>query len=116
MLSVGAVRDRELVADDASEADLLALLNVGTPATAIVGVIGGQGSLLGRGNQPLSARVLRRVGIENLMIVASMEKLMALRPSVLHVETGDRDLDRALSGFRAVRVAPHRSLLLEVTS
>jgi predicted polyphosphate/ATP-dependent NAD kinase len=114
-LAVGVVRDQELVTDDATETDLLSLLDADTPATVIVGVIGGQGSLLGRGNLPLSPSVLRRVGIDNLMIVASLDKLAALRPPCLHVDTGDRDLDHALSGFRPVRVAPHRTVLLEVT-
>jgi predicted polyphosphate/ATP-dependent NAD kinase len=114
-LSVGVVCDRELIADDVTEADLLALLATGAPATVIVGVIGGQGSLLGRGNQPLSPPVLRRVGTENMTIVASLDKLTALRPPRLHVDTGDPALDRALSGYRSVRVAPRRTLLLEVT-
>ena len=42
----------------------------------ILGVVGGQGSLLGRGNQQLSPRVLRR--IKELTIVAAADKLVQL--------------------------------------
>ena len=65
------------------------------PATVVVGVVGGQGALLGRGNQQLSPAVLRRVGTENIEVIAGLHKLLALEPAVLHVDTGDPELDRA---------------------
>ena len=62
LLGVDVVRDGRLVARDLGEAELLELL-ADEPATLVVGVVGGQGSLFGRGNQQLSPAVLRRVGV-----------------------------------------------------
>jgi predicted polyphosphate/ATP-dependent NAD kinase len=74
----------------------------GRQARIVVTVIGGQGFIFGRGNQPLSPRVIRAVGLDNLVIVASAGKLAALPGSRLLVDTGDDELDRALAGYRAV--------------
>lgn len=115
-LSVAAIRDRRLVGEDLNEEELLNLLDETPDATVFVGVIGGQGSLFGRGNQQLSPRVLRRAGLENVVILASLEKLLALSPHEVHVDTGDSDLDRELEGYLPVRVAPRRSVLFAVTT
>jgi predicted polyphosphate/ATP-dependent NAD kinase len=65
-------------------------------------VIGGQGVVLGRGNQQISARILQRVGIEALHFVATPKKLQALAGRALVVDSGDDELDRRLAGFRKV--------------
>ena len=66
----------------------------------IVSPIGAQGFILGRGSQQISAKVLRRVGEENLIIVSTPHKLAEL-PELL-VDTGDPDLDKSLAGKRMV--------------
>ena len=78
-------------------------------------MIGGQGFLLGRGNQQISARVLLRVGVDNLVIVAGADKVAALDPPVLHVDLGDGERENLLDGYRRVRVAPDRSMVLRVS-
>ena len=80
LLGVDAVRDRRLVGADLGEAGLLALLEGGGPATIVVGVTGGQGFLFGRGNQAISAEVIRRVGRDSITVLAGAEKLAALDP------------------------------------
>jgi predicted polyphosphate/ATP-dependent NAD kinase len=65
----------------------------------VVSVIGGQGFLLGRGNQQLSARVLRALGDEPLVVVAPEHKLLELGGRPLLVDTGDAAVDRGLAGF-----------------
>ena len=86
------------------------------PATVVVGVVGGQGALLGRGNQQLSPAVLRRVGTENIEVIAGLHKLLELDPAVLHVDTGDPELDELLCGYRRVHVAPRRTLVYRVAA
>jgi predicted polyphosphate/ATP-dependent NAD kinase len=115
LLGVDVVDGRRLVQVDTNERQLLELLD-GRDARLVVGVVGGQGYLFGRGNQQLSPEVIRRVGLENLVVVAGLDKLLALDPPTLRVDTGDRELDAELSGFRHVRVAPNRTLVLNVST
>ena len=115
LLGVDVVRAGRLVAADASEQQLLELL-ADEPATLVVGVVGGQGALVGRGNQQLSPAVIRRIGAENVEIVAGLHKLLALDPPVLHVDTGDPALDEELCGYRRVHVAPGRTLVSKVAA
>ena len=114
LLGVDAVRHGELVGRDLGEAALLALLEDG-PATVIAGVVGGQGCLFGRGNQQISAEVLRRVGLPNLVVIASVHKLHSLSPAVLRVDTGDESVDRELAGYVRVRVAPRKDVVMKVS-
>lgn len=113
LLGVDAVRGRRLVGQDLCEADILSLLDEG-PASVVVGIVGGQGFLFGRGNQPLGARVLARVGRDAIIIVAGLEKLTALEPPRLLIDTGDAELDRLLSGWIRVAVAPGRTALMRI--
>jgi len=115
LLGVDAVASGRLVGADLNEAQLLELLD-GRPATLVVAVVGGQGYVFGRGNQQLSPEVIRRVGLDNVEIVASLDKVLALDPPGLRVDTGDPALDAELAGYRAVRVAPNRSLVLKVST
>jgi predicted polyphosphate/ATP-dependent NAD kinase len=115
LLGIDAVEDGELVGRDLDESRLLALLD-GRDARLVLGVVGGQGYVLGRGNQQLSPAVIRAIGLDRIEIVASLEKLVALDPTLLRVDTGDPALDRELSGYRRVRVAPARSVVLEMAA
>jgi predicted polyphosphate/ATP-dependent NAD kinase len=115
ILGVDAVRAGRLLGSDLGEPELLELVG-DEPVTLLIGVVGGQGALLGRGNQQLSPAVLRRIGTENIEIVAGLRKLLALDPPLLHVDTGDPELDRALCGYRRVHVAPRRTLVCRVTT
>jgi predicted polyphosphate/ATP-dependent NAD kinase len=63
---------------------------------------GGQGFLLGRGNQQLSPTLLRQAGRDQLLVVAPAAKLAGLRGSPLRVDTGDPALDATLAGPIAV--------------
>lgn len=115
LMGVDVALDRRLLAADVSEAQLLRLLDR-APATAILGITGGQGFLLGRGNQQLSPAVLRRVGRDNIMVVAGAQKLALLDPACLHVDTGEPALDAALAGYIAVHTAPGRTAMLRIAA
>jgi len=101
LLGVDVVQNKRLVAKDVTEKQLLDLTD-GKDAKIVVTVIGGQGHIFGRGNQQISPRIIRRVGRENIIIVASKEKLAALRGKPLLVDTGDEALNEALSGYLRV--------------
>jgi predicted polyphosphate/ATP-dependent NAD kinase len=102
LLGVDVVRDGQMLALDVGERQLLDLLEAHHRARIIVTPIGGQGYLFGRGNQQISGRVVRAVGIENVVVVATPAKLASLGGRPLLVDTDDEELNRALAGFAAV--------------
>lgn len=115
LLGLDAVRDGALVGRDLSEAEALALAG-GGPIGVIVGVIGGQGFVFGRGNQQIGPEAIRRAGRDGLVIAASVGKLAALPEPRLLVDTGDPILDAALAGHVRVRTGPRQSMLMRLAS
>jgi predicted polyphosphate/ATP-dependent NAD kinase len=101
----------ELVATDANEAELLAILQECQRVKIIVTPIGGQGYIFGRGNQQLSPAVIRAVidadekadkpsqPWERILVIATREKLNTLGSKPLLVDTGDPGLDERLNGY-----------------
>ncbi|WP_221073969.1 ATP-NAD kinase family protein [Agarivorans aestuarii] len=97
LLGVDLVKDHQIVQEDLTEAELInRISNVQTKL--LITPIGGQGHLFGRGNQQLSPAVIRKLGRENIVVVASKTKLKSLHGRPLIVDTGDTDLDKYLSG------------------
>ncbi|MDX1696220.1 MAG: ATP-NAD kinase family protein [Ketobacteraceae bacterium] len=101
LLGVDLVKDQALVASDVSEQELLEATR-GVPARIVVTLIGGQGHILGRGNHQISPRVLRQVGPENLIVIATKSKLEALQGRPLLVDTYDEALNESLAGLTEV--------------
>lgn len=101
LLGVDVVKGRKLIAGDANEQTLLHLMRE-SQAKMVLTPIGGQGYILGRGNQQLSPQVVRKVGKENLIVIAALSKIIALSGHTLLVDTGDSTLDQELSGYMRV--------------
>ena len=114
LLGVDAILAGELVGEDLSEAGLLELLDTHRDVELIISPIGAQGFVLGRGNQQLSPAVLKRIGREAIMVVATPAKLA--RTPVLRFDTGDAALDAELAGdgFLPVVTGYHERRLAEV--
>lgn len=74
--------------------------------------IGGQGMLLGRGTQMLRPESLRKVGWENLFVVAPPEKLVGLR--ALHVDSGDPAFDATAPRHQRVIVGWNETRMVRV--
>ncbi|MFC1499778.1 ATP-NAD kinase family protein [Candidatus Zixiibacteriota bacterium] len=101
LIGVDVVCGGSLTAADANESDILELIR-GRKSKIIVTPIGGQGCIFGRGNQQISPEVIRTVGRENIIIVATPGKLHSLTARPLWVDTGDVDVDRVLHGHYRV--------------
>jgi len=97
LLGVDAVIDRDLAGSDLNERAILALLDRHPRAVIVVTPLGGNGFIFGRGNKQFTPAVLRRVGIDNIVVIAYREKLLGFRS--LHVDSGDPELDDALAGY-----------------
>lgn len=115
LLGTDLLRGRQLVARDANERTILELAG-SHPLKIIVGVIGGQGYVFGRGNQELSPAVIRRAGRDAITILASEQKLLALEDKRLLVDTGDRALDNELAGYWRVMVGPQEDMVIKVAA
>jgi predicted polyphosphate/ATP-dependent NAD kinase len=92
LLGVDLFCNKKMVANDVNEKKILEAID-GKPAQIIVTPIGGQGFIFGRGNQQISPEVIRRVGLDNVIVVATEGKLRNLKR--LRVDTGDANLDAA---------------------
>ncbi|CBL46605.1 ATP-NAD/AcoX kinase [gamma proteobacterium HdN1] len=103
LLGVDLLEGDTCIGNDLTEAQLFEQVQ-GRKFKIIVTAIGGQGHILGRGNQQISPRILREAGRENLWVIATRAKLEALEGRPLQLDTGDAALDRALSGYIRVVV------------
>lgn len=105
LLGVDVLKNGEIVASDIDEQTLRDLLLPGVEAKILISPIGAQGFILGRGNQQISARVVRKAGPGSIIVVATPHKLRAT--PILYVDSGDPALDAAfgetvlvVSGYR----------------
>ncbi|WOI39002.1 ATP-NAD kinase family protein [Alteromonas sp. CI.11.F.A3] len=97
LLGVDVVQDKALVASDVTASELLSLTQ-GKPTQVVLTVIGGQGHILGRGNQQLSPDFIRAIGKQNMRVVATKQKLQSLENKPLRLDSGDAELDASLQG------------------
>ena len=114
LLGIDVVSNGELLAADVSENQIMAWVEGAPLAKIVVTAIGGQGHVFGRGNQQLSARVIRRVGVRNVEIVATKSKLVRLERRPLLADTGDVALDEAMAGMKSVLVGYDDWVLYQV--
>jgi predicted polyphosphate/ATP-dependent NAD kinase len=96
MLGVDLIKDEKLIASDVNEKAILEYIQNEKSVKIIVSPIGAQGFVFGRGNQQISSQVIRKVGKDNIIIIATPQKLE--NTPFLLVDTGDDELDAELSG------------------
>ena len=113
LLGVDVICNQELIASDVDEKTILKLIE-NHPAKIVVTIIGGQGHIFGRGNQQLSAEVIRQVGRDNILIVATGEKLQSLDKRPMISDTGDVVLDEQLSGLYSVVTGYQQKMLYKL--
>ncbi|RLC23895.1 MAG: ATP-NAD kinase [Deltaproteobacteria bacterium] len=115
LLGVDAVYDRRLAGTDLNESRLLEMIR-GRKAKIVVSIIGRQGYIFGRGNQQISARVIKGVGGENIIVIATMEKILTLGGDPLLVDTGEIEVDQMLTGYATVVTGLGEKTVLKVES
>lgn len=113
LLGVDVVLDGELLATDVTAGQLIEHLR-DREATLVLTLIGGQGHIFGRGNQQLNPEVLRCIGRQNFMLVATKTKLQALQHKPLIADTGDIALDAQLAGLIPVITGFHDQVLYPI--
>jgi predicted polyphosphate/ATP-dependent NAD kinase len=110
LLGVDVIEDGQVIANDVTAQQLLELCG-DHAAQLIITLIGGQGHVLGRGNQQLSPELIKHLGLGNIHIVATKTKLKALAGRPLLVDSGDPQLDQDLAGLVPVICGFHDVVL-----
>jgi len=115
LIGVDVILNGKMVGTDVNESQLLEFL-LQREAKIIITPIGGQGFLFGRGNQQLSPDVIRKVGRDNIMVVATPDKIHSLRGRPFLVDTGDPAVDELLCGYMKVITGFREQIVYKVSA
>ncbi|MGH1440439.1 MAG: ATP-NAD kinase family protein [Cellvibrionaceae bacterium] len=101
LLGVDIILGRELIESDLSAVELLDTLATYPyhPVQLIMTATGGQGHVIGRGNQQLSSTLLKKIGKDHILLLLTPNKLAALNGRPLLMDSGDAELDRQWQGW-----------------
>ncbi len=110
LLGVDLIENGQLIGSDLTAQQLLEMTE-GINTRLVITVIGGQGHIIGRGNQQLSVELLKRLGRENMIVVATKSKIKQLEGRPLIVDSGDAALNHQLSGLIRI-VTGYRDAIL----
>ena len=113
LLGIDIVKNKKLIKGDCNEGDILAIIG-DSKAVLIITPTGGQGYLLGRGNQQLSPEVLKKIKKENIIVISTDSKLIQLQGKPLLIYTGDAETDTELIGYYKVRTGYGMSRMQKV--
>lgn len=98
VLGVDIYKDGKVILD-VDEEKILKEVSNWQSTWIVVSPIGHQGIILGRGNQQISPNIMKRVGKQRTIVVATKSKLQNLEEKILRVDTGDSEADSMLRGY-----------------
>lgn len=114
LLGVDVWYQGEVLLHDAHEKQIYELIQSYDQVKIMLSVIGGQGIVLGRGNQQISARIIEQVSIESLQFISTQTKLLALNGRALTVDSGSDSLNQRLAGFHKIICGYEDFVLYEI--
>jgi len=113
VLGVDIYRNKSVI-KDVNEKRILNEIKDWKNVWIVLSPIGRQGMLLGRGNQQISPEILRKVGKERIIVVATKSKIQGIEGGVLRVDTGDAQVDAMLRGYIKVAIDYREWRLMQV--
>lgn len=117
LLGIDSVYNFKNIGKDLNEEGILNLLKKHSKVKIILSPIGAQGFILGRGNLQLSPAVIKKIGLDNIIVISTPSKIVST--PVIRVDTGDKKLDQefmeneyimVVVGYRLSRVVKLQSL------
>jgi predicted polyphosphate/ATP-dependent NAD kinase len=115
LLGVDVIQNNQLLASDVTASELLSLAT-NQNCKLVLTLIGGQGHIIGRGNQQLSAEFLSLLGKDNMLLIATKSKISNLSGRPLIVDSGDINLDKQLSGLISIITGYHDQVLYPIAN
>jgi predicted polyphosphate/ATP-dependent NAD kinase len=98
VLGVDLYRDGKLL-PDMNEEGILREVKDWKNSWILVSPIGHQRIIFGRGNQQISPEIIRLVGKEHVIVLATKSKIQNMEEKVLRVDTGNAEIDNMLKGY-----------------
>jgi len=112
LLGIDAIFKGQLIGTDLNEKGLLGLIKKYDKIKIIVTPIGGNGFIFGRASKQFTPEVLKLIGKENIVVVATEDKTSRLE--CLRVDTGDAETDNNLKGHCKVITGYKTETIIEV--
>jgi len=98
VLGVDVYKNGKIILD-VNEQRILAEVEDWENTWIILSPIGRQGIIFGRGNQQISPAIIKRVGKQRIIVVATKGKLQSVEGGVLRVDIGDSEADNIFKGY-----------------
>lgn len=114
LLGVDIIKNKSIVKMDCNEKDILNVLG-NNEGKLIITPTGGQGYLLGRGNQQISPKVLEKITKESIIIISPNTKIIQLHGNPLLIYTGDENIDKSLQGYYKIKVGYGMDIMYKVS-
>jgi len=102
LLGIDAIYNKKNIGKDLNEKKILKLLEKYQKVKLILSPIGAQGFILGRGNLQLSPKVIKKIGLDNIIVISTPSKLA--NTPVIRVDTGDKKLDKEFAELEYIMV------------
>lgn len=115
LIGVDIIFNKKLIANDLSEKQILEYISH-NESKLIITPTGGQGYLLGRGNQQISDKVVKVIGKKNIMVVATKDKIANLKGEPLLVDTGSKETNEILKGYTKVITGYMERVMYKINS
>jgi predicted polyphosphate/ATP-dependent NAD kinase len=112
LLGIDAIFNGQLIGTDLNEKGMLALIKKYDKIKIIVTPIGGNGFIFGRASKQFTPEVLKLIGKENVIVVATEDKISRLE--CLRVDTGNAETDNNLKGHCKVITGYKTETIIEV--
>lgn len=113
LIGIDIICNKRLLAKDLCEKQILSYIEE-RESKLIITPTGGQGYLLGRGNQQISPEVIRRIGKRNIIVIATKNKISDLKGNPFLIDTGCRETDIMLKGYVKVITGRMESVVYRV--